>query len=1033
MFKRLLYIFLFLFTGVAAFAQQYPVQGSLAIASPYTANLSDYANSSIQNVALNLTLTDLAMNNKRVRLKLFIQTQNATIAQSIDNISGEPLIMLDGGIPQRFTNNELAHYFRLENLQGINPDGYARSLPEGIYTIGFEVYDYFTGNKLSGRISQTFWIIINDPPLLNTPTDKSKIADFTSGSGGNGGIIFNWTPRSTQVTNTEYEFTLCELWDPAGDPYQQFMSAIPKYQTTVSNTTTLIYSLAQPTLISGYTYAWRVRAKAKAGFEDIGLYRNDGYSNLFTFRYGDPCPPPQSLVLETKTSDQISATWQAPLTTVSGSGEAYKIAYRKYTIAGQWNWAESETSNLFLTISNLEPATEYEIKVGVPCNDGNSAAPLSPGRGDGGEVIYTPSQRATTLPAGQIAGIECGKEPVIDLSNQKLIENLKVGDVVMANDHPHTLTRVTGSSQGWSGESWSKESLLGGLKLKFRFPNIKVNTDKQLIDGYFESVYDDNQSNIINPGEVVNSMINNVTTLVDDINALTTKIDDFVSIIDKRNPTTEEINNLNNYINTNKQTILDNLKNTSGEAAMQKADSAFQEIQEGIDCLRNEEAPTEVVTPATHGPHAAEMSSTPDCKKKIENGEGRIQQLQNGAANAGKIVCGCPQDIAQSILNGDCESIKMRIEAIKAAYTKKQKIMIYKCDELSGRMSIGDVCFEKLYYYDHYLSGDSISIDPTKYTVTKTTNSAKSYEYWAIVFEGDVLELKVLATEADAEKKIRALAKWLGTSGATETSKPVSFPIKGTQLKEIFPGTDIKRCEEVAKLINKYSDKFEINTPLRMAHFLGQVGEETGGFTTGGTAEWTCYSENGNWNIWFNLTWKETPFNTNSCPDAIKGNRKNGWEQLSEVPKKYRCQGGAVSKENAGKNLFSYVYRCEGGNGGEETQDGYKYRGHGFIHLTWKKQYANFDKFLQEMGYPSDYKGIISNPDEAFKDMEISCFSGMYYWKKNKCNESADEADPNQKDFEEKINLLSHKVNKQALHQNNREKYFKTSFKILQK
>jgi len=57
----------------------------------------------------------------------------------------------------------------------------------------------------------------------------------------------------------------------------------------------------------------------------------------------------------------------------------------------------------------------------------------------------------------------------------------------------------------------------------------------------------------------------------------------------------------------------------------------------------------------------------------------------------------------------------------------------------------------------------------------------------------------------------------------------------------------------------------------------------------------------------------------------------------------------------------------------------------------------------------------------------------MYYWQKNKCNESADEADPNQKDFEEKINLLSHKVNKQALHQNNREKYFKTSFKILQK
>lgn len=512
MFKRLLYIFLFLLAGVAAFAQQYPVQGSFAIASPYPANLSDYANSNIQSLALNLTLTDLNMANKRVRLKLFIQTQNATIAQSIDNISGEPLIMLDGGIPQRFTNTELAHYFRLENLQGINPDGYARSLPEGVYTIGFEVYDYFTGNKLSGRIGQTFWIIINDPPLLNTPTDKSKIADFTSGSRGNGGIIFNWTPRSSQVSNTEYEFTLCELWDATGDAYQQFMSAIPKYQTTVSNSTTLIYSLAQPMLISGYTYAWRVRAKAKAGFEDIGLYRNDGYSNLFTFRYGDPCPAPQSLALEAKSSDAIAATWDAPVGATTG-GIRYKIAYRKYSAAGQWSWAETETSDLFRTISDLEAATEYEIKVGVPCNNGNSTAPLSPGRGDGGEVVFTPSQRITTLPAGQITGIECGKEPTIDLSQQTLLTLLKAGDVVMANDFPTTISSVTGTSQGWSGEAWTKVPWLGDTRIHVTYASIKVNSDHKLIDGSFDTVYNPSGKNIGDVDQTVEDISNFVADI----------------------------------------------------------------------------------------------------------------------------------------------------------------------------------------------------------------------------------------------------------------------------------------------------------------------------------------------------------------------------------------------------------------------------------------------------------------------------------------------------------------------------------------
>src|SRR5258705_6216159 len=88
---------------VKAVAQQYPVQGTLAINSPYPANLSDYANPNIEKLVLNLTLTDLNIANKRVRLKLFIQKQNSLVAQSIDNIIAEPTIILDGGVPQRLT------------------------------------------------------------------------------------------------------------------------------------------------------------------------------------------------------------------------------------------------------------------------------------------------------------------------------------------------------------------------------------------------------------------------------------------------------------------------------------------------------------------------------------------------------------------------------------------------------------------------------------------------------------------------------------------------------------------------------------------------------------------------------------------------------------------------------------------------------------------------------------------------------------------------------------------------------------------
>ena len=436
-----------------------------------------------------------------------------------------------------------------------------------------------------------------------------------------------------------------------------------------------------------------------------------------------------------------------------------------------------------------------------------------------------------------------------------------------------------------------------------------------------------------------------------------------------------------------------------------------------------------------------EPPSSKNCNTLKQKGTGTLSNYQNATKNAGKIVCGCPQDKIQSIINGDCEAVKKRIEAIKEAYEKNQKIVIYKCDELSGRMSIADVCFENLKYYDYNLQGDSISIDPAKYTVMKTTNSAKGYEYWAIVFEGDVLELRVPTTEPDAEKKIRALAKWLGESGANETTKPASFPIKGTQLKEIFPGTDIKRCEEVAKLINKYSDKFEINTPEKMALFLGQIGYESNSLNAMGeqSGELPCYtSKNKAWDIsqdgWIaKKKWSEIPFMIN-CEDytpSKRGQRKHpDWNSVNDVPEKYIC-----SKKNlatvAGMALFNYVYRCEGGNSDVASGDGFRYRGHGVLQLTWKKQYAEFNDWLVNNGFPNDYKQILTNPDEAFKNKEIDVLSGMWYWDKNSINAIADET--KQGCTEEEFKAITKKINRAALQNTDRKKIFDNAIKLLLK
>jgi hypothetical protein len=478
-----------------AMAQQYPVQGFLRINAPYPAFLSDYASPYSNKLNLSLTLTDLTLPDCRVRLRFTIARQNGVVARNADFLqSGESVIILSGGIPHTLTSTELAPYFRPENLQGLSPDAYSSQLPEGMYTFSVEVFDYFTGRKLSASIGQMLWIMLSEPPLLEEPANKARLADFMEPA-STGNIIFRWTSRSAIAAYTEYTFTLCEIWDEQGDPYRQFLASIPKYQTTTP-ATTLLYGPADPPLLPGKLYAWRVQAKAKEGLETVGLYRQNGESEIRLFRYGSNCPKMTDYRVEVKSDTRIYLSWTAPLNALPGTG--YKVAWHKTDPPGKWPWHEAPaTTDNYYYLNDLKPGSDYELKVGVVCPEGQQS-------GAEPEVIYSNIQRTTTLPQGKIAGVECGRTPPpVDLSNQTLIEELKVGDAVMAADCEHVITKLSGDKNGWSGECYVEEPMLGGIRLKMTFKNIRVNTDKRMIAGAFYSVYNPNAPSIINAGKTI--------------------------------------------------------------------------------------------------------------------------------------------------------------------------------------------------------------------------------------------------------------------------------------------------------------------------------------------------------------------------------------------------------------------------------------------------------------------------------------------------------------------------------------------------
>lgn len=114
--------------------------------------------------------------------------------------------------------------------------------------------------------------------------------------------------------------------------------------------------------------------------------------------------------------------------------------------------------------------------------------------------------------------------------------------------------------------------------------------------------------------------------------------------------------------------------------------------------------------------------------------------------------------------------------------------------------------------------------------------------------------------------------------------------------------------------------KFNINTPLRLAHFLAQIGHESGGFRS----------------VFENLNY------------SVDG--------LKRVFRKYFKQDGmAEAYARKPELIASRVYANRMGNGDEGSRDGWKYRGRGYIQLTGKNNYARFNDFIED--------DVVSDPD----------------------------------------------------------------------
>ena len=474
-FNKIYLFVLVLFFGLNGYAQLFPVQLTPVFKSPYSVKISDYATSMDTKFQLLINPTDVTISQRQVRLKLYIQGNGVNIRSS-DYITVQRPIFINGGEFQTLTNTDISALFRLENLQGITSAQYANPLPDGMYEFCFEMYDYITNQKISQKSCASIYLILNDPPLLNTPQKNEQIAasDFPN-------IMFTWTPRQMNATNVSYKFELKQLIDPTLDPQFAFQMSPLLYEETVFSTA-MLYNLSMPILTPGMRYAWRVKAISTTGLSENAIFKNDGYSEIYSFKYTASCAAPTFLLSEAISPTSVKITWQG-----IPDHTKYQLQYKKQDVRNA-QWFSTNSLNTQSLITNLEPGVTYQFRVGSSCDPATE-----------GVQSFTYSEISTFTTPTQTNGVpsfNCGIIPKINIQNQKPLTNLIQSETFTAGDFPVTVLELKGENSPYSGKGYIIVPYLADTKIAVEFNNITINTDYQLISGVVETSYNPDWNNI---------------------------------------------------------------------------------------------------------------------------------------------------------------------------------------------------------------------------------------------------------------------------------------------------------------------------------------------------------------------------------------------------------------------------------------------------------------------------------------------------------------------------------------------------------
>lgn len=190
--------------------------------------------------------------------------------------------------------------------------------------------------------------------------------------------------------------------------------------------------------------------------------------------------------------------------------------------------------------------------------------------------------------------------------------------------------------------------------------------------------------------------------------------------------------------------------------------------------------------------------------------------------------------------------------------------------------------------------------------------------------------------------------------------KPAEFVvITVQQLRDIMSGATEENVQKYAPALNDEMQKFEVNTPLRIAHFIAQIAHESGSFR---------YSSE----------------NLNYSAKALR----------AVFGKYFPDDESAEAYARQPEKIANKVYASRMGNGDEASGDGWKFRGRGLIQLTGTENYTNCGKGIG--------RDLLNDPDQLAIDAHAAVAASLWFWNSRGLNTHADNDD---------VNMITRRIN----------------------